>query len=221
MIKSVLAVALIVISMPVTAKGVDWTPYLKGMQNECDLKSINANSVIGLSKGDIRQFKKSNMPKALQPSVASYKVVGEGVDIRLKNAVAFGQPIYRIAERDEGWSNEFVVYFSNANFTKIKPQFTMTINNQKYPVGTEKSWFFTIKYNDDTEELTYVYRNTNMTSAQTQKVLKKINNDETGDYDDGLALVNKDGWSYNSPLGGSGLRFDTKTKSISCWSWSE
>ncbi len=42
------------------------------------------------------------MPKALQPSVASYKVVGEGVDIRLKNAVAFGQPIYRIAERDEG-----------------------------------------------------------------------------------------------------------------------
>ncbi len=57
MIKSALAAALIVISMPVMAKSVDWTPYLKGMQNECDLKSINANSVIGLSKGDIRQFK--------------------------------------------------------------------------------------------------------------------------------------------------------------------
>lgn len=56
MIKSVLAAALIVISMPVMAKSVDWTPYLKGMQNECDLKSINVNSVIGLSKGDIRQF---------------------------------------------------------------------------------------------------------------------------------------------------------------------
>ena len=37
---------------------------------------------------------KSNMPKALQPSVASYKVVGEVVDIRLKKRSCFWSADY-------------------------------------------------------------------------------------------------------------------------------
>lgn len=45
MIKSVLAVALIVISMPVMAKSVDWTPYLKGMQDGCNLEDLYQNGV--------------------------------------------------------------------------------------------------------------------------------------------------------------------------------
>ena len=45
MIKPVLAVALIVISMPVMAKSVDWTPYLKGMQDGCNLEDLYQNGV--------------------------------------------------------------------------------------------------------------------------------------------------------------------------------
>lgn len=123
MLKSVLFTALAVISLPVAAKSVDWTPYLKGMQNGCDLQDLYGNGVktlsytsddyanedddvsdlFGLSGqrpsgGEPMYGKKSNMPKALQPSVSKYQIKdGYTVNVYLKNAVAFGQPIHRIS----------------------------------------------------------------------------------------------------------------------------
>lgn len=239
MLKSMLALTLFVISSSVVAKSIDWTPYLKGMQDSCDLQDIYKDGIIetpidsdndgvidyvdgdndlmkllGMPEGE--KGKKSNMPKALQPSVSKYhsKEGGWGVDIHLKNAMAFGQPINRINLSYEAGTN-LKVYFNNTNFSKLKPQFTLDVDGNKYPVGSNKAWEMTAHENPHTNTFTPTYKS--ITSAQA----KALSQNNTDVYERGLIIINKNGWSEEWYVGGSGLTFDVKNKHISCWSWAD
>lgn len=231
MLKSVLFTALAVISLPVAAKSVDWTPYLKGIQNGCDLQDIYANGVkydrdgnprvddydvsdlLGLggqrpSGEEPMSGKKSKMPKALQPSVSKYQIKDGTVNVYLKNAVAFGQPIHRISYEVPWMAESFTIYFSNANFTKLKPQFYAIVDNKKYPIGKEKHWIAV--FDEKTDETTYK----SITAAQAKK-LKAIGNGH-------IISITANGWSEEIEYYyGNKLTFDTKTKSIACESFSE
>lgn len=119
----------------------DWTDYLKGMQDSCDISDISQA--------------KSDIPKNLQSSIIKYTTKNSihygddaTVDIRLKNATAFGQPIHRI-KFDSGDDTVFLsVYFSNTDFKKVKPQFVLkNASNQTFRVGKEKRGWLVLKVN--------------------------------------------------------------------------
>lgn len=69
------------------AFSADWTNFLKGIQNGCETYTLRE-----------KLQKKTSIPKALQANISKYttKAGADGqksVDIRLKNATAFGKPI--------------------------------------------------------------------------------------------------------------------------------
>ena len=101
-----------------TAFGADWTPHLKMMQNDC----ANFGGYGDIMKL-IGEGKKTNMSKKLQADIVKYTYKDDEVDIRLKNATAFGQPITRIvAEYPPTSYVALHIYFANGNFNKIKPK---------------------------------------------------------------------------------------------------
>lgn len=219
MLKSILVVVLLMASGSAMAKSVDWTPYLKGMQESCD---INYGDLVELF-GD---GKKSKMPKKLQPSVAKYMLEPhEKTSVQLKNATAFGQPITRIVfEHPETSYVSLTVYFANSNFTKIKPQLFLKLEDEKYSVGTNKAWSMLARETSEMDEHGYPivkYSHSPISIKQAQVIKNSRKNG--GDYGkfDGLAYIDNNGW-FRDIEGGegessySGLSFDVKKKSVMC-----
>lgn len=214
--KSLLIATLITLNGSAMAM-VDWTPYLKGMQNfggdGCDIRGHsdipewNADVFLGQKNG---KYLKSNMPKALQNSVSKYTAKRSpyqdpyadttfyDVDIQLKNAVAFNKPITRITSK---WGNtyKFTVHFSDGNFAGIKPQFYMTVNDTKYPVGSNKYWAY-----DAGDSYGSYY-------SISQAQYNKLKNGE----DVAVIAIHDNGWHTND-FGEYSLNFNSKNKTISC-----
>lgn len=129
---------------------VDWTPYLKGMQDHCSYDSKEFWQALGFGY-PAGEPQKAKTPKALQASVSGYSVkekkkLRNGDDhyldiiIKLKNATAFGEPITKVHYYIGYEFYGLEVTFANNNFTRLKPRFTMTYDGKKYPVGSNKYW---------------------------------------------------------------------------------
>ena len=180
----------------------DWTNYLKGMQDSCNISKIETTI-----------SKKSAIPKNLHTSMTKYTVKNsmfgtKDVDIRLKNATAFGYPIHRITHNITSENMEFVVYFSNSNFTKIKSQFTIKVEGKSYAVGAKKSWL--------------IYSESE--NIKPQKILnvpyKGMDADYFGNQSDwnNVLIIEDQGWLYYGTEYGQYpfLTFDSKKKTITC-----
>ncbi len=204
---TVLAFALCAVSPAFAA--TDWTNYLKGMQDGCKIPN------------DTLQ-KKTTIPKTLHTSITKYttKAGGDGeksVDIRLKNATAFGKPITRIVLDNGDWfySRKFHVYFNDGNFSKLKSKFSVKVDNQSYAVGAQKAWRIIIEEDQDgnminTQVISVPYKGSNTNSY------KKLMSDGGT-----LVVIHENGW-WNDDIswGDEGsvdkLIFDSKNKRISC-----
>lgn len=218
--KLVLVMALIALNGSAMAV-VDWTPYLKTMQDSCTKPNIE--QIFGLVEttdeygGTDYVLKQSKIPKELKASIYKFNESSPHyIDVQLKNAVAFGHPIKSIAYIEEaGYS--FTVYFANNNFTQAKANFFFTVNGKKHPVGIHKYWHVTRHYDEQTDTSTSTYKSINKT--QYLKYDKQI---EKGDNNNlNIANIDNNGWYEGGYYSGRGLSFDTKEKSIKCFMWAE
>lgn len=218
MLKPILIAGLLGVNLSAWAV-VDWTPYFKGMKNECDFETLEP-FITG----------KNKIPKKLQPSITKYiggAYNNEKTDIRLKNATAFGQPITRIViEHPETAYGSLTIYFANASFTKLKSQFTVNVNGTRHAVGKAQAWGITgiptgktDEYGTPIMKLSY----TPISQQQMQKIEKNYwsgEAKETSGFDGGLGITN-DGFSIFHPNNVDisfqiKLTFDAKNKSITC-----
>lgn len=194
----------------------DWTNYLKGMQNECNYPNKTLQ-------------KKSTIPKSLHKSIIKYSTqIGadeqKSVDIRLKEATAFGKPITRIVlDNTEFGSSTFHVYFKDGNFAKLKPKFFVKVNGKNYTAGERRAWQLDGSYDDKSlsnpKALSIPYRGNN--SKNYRKLVTDDSNGMT------FWITHDNGW-WRSYLHGAddddyifstGLDFDSKNKRISCYSY--
>ena len=134
MLKPLLITGLLSIST-MAWSAVDWTPYLQIIKDDgCEFAIMDIPQEVlgGGSRADI--------PKKLQPTIASYKHTANGLDVHLKDATAFGYPITRIVARTTNNDAFLDVYFANANFTQLKSQFTTEVDGKTYTIGTKRAW---------------------------------------------------------------------------------
>jgi hypothetical protein len=181
----------------------DWTDYLKGMQDSCDISDISQA--------------KSDIPKNLQSSIIKYTTKNSihygddaTVDIRLKNATAFGQPIHRI-KFDSGDDTVFLsVYFSNTDFKKVKPQFVLkNASNQTFRVGKREAWLVGLE-SEPFVKTTYRGRDFD-DYFDKQYRLKEAN----PNYDV-IFYTYENGWGFLGAAYGSGIEFNDKKRSVTC-----
>lgn len=189
------------------AFSADWTNFLKGIQNGCETYTLRE-----------KLQKKTSTPKALQANISKYttKAGADGqksVDIRLKNATAFGKAITRIYLDNSEWGNQSLeIYFTDGNFSKIKPTFTTTVNGQKYAVGKNQAWL--VPHNEHEE---YQKAVSIPYQGVTYKMYKHLDKDDSPH----IIVIHNNGWWDNSmggdAMGGyKGLEFDSKKKMVSC-----
>lgn len=194
------------------AFSADWTNFLKGMQNDCETYTLRE-----------KLQKKTSIPKALQTNISKYttKAGADGqksVDIRLKNATAFGKAITRIYLDNSEWGYRgFHVYFNDGNFNALKPKFPINVNGQTYSAGVKKAWIEEEHYNEQTNKSTYTIKSISYKGG-TRKPYEALMND----YEMGtLVVVHDNGWWRDSMSWGAAgdfteLTFDSKNKRISC-----
>lgn len=203
-LKAVMVAALLTISSSVWA-AVDWTPYLKEMKDECD---FFVEDIISEALGDGNRH---HMPKALQPSVASYSHTQSTTDVRLKNAIAFGQPITRIVVGTTDDDTFTTVYFANADFVKIKPQFTVYVDGKDHAIGGKpQAWGMVYTETGETDEDGEPEMDVSYTPILPQQLKKGA-----GTFD-AILNVHENGWRYRTEAVYASLNFDTKAKSVSC-----
>ena len=104
------------------AKTYDWTPYLKGIQANCQTPDLD-----------------KSIPTNLKPSVIKMEnhrklddgtYIGKRV-IALKNATAFGYPITKIVLDSTGYVGSTDIYFANSDFMKLRNQFYLNTKEGK------------------------------------------------------------------------------------------
>lgn len=205
---AVLAFALCAVSPAFAA--TDWTNYLKGMQNGCNYPRETIQ-------------KKTSIPKSLHASISKYSVKAgadahKSVDIRLKNATAFGKSITRIVMDNSQWgSGTFHVYFNDGNFSKLKSKFFISINGQNHSVGAKKAWIMPEENIDDEDPQATMTANSTPYQGSDRKKYSALMNDTPNT----LILVHDNGWlidgmSWEYAGAYKELIFDSKNKRISC-----
>lgn len=210
MMKYVLTATIAILGIS-PAFSADWTGFLQGMQNDCETQTIVQ-----------KIHKKTSIPKALQANISKYttKAGADGqksVDIRLKNATAFGKSITRIYNDESQWgSHSFNVYFTDGNFTNIKSKFTVTVNGQKHAVGTNKAWIIPKQYHEDGYDFSKKAVSTPYKGVdyKNYQYLDKYASPH-------IIITHGNGWWSDSmsgdDMGGyTGLKFDSKKKMVSC-----
>ncbi|TWV84743.1 hypothetical protein [Moraxella sp. VT-16-12] len=190
------------------AFSADWTGLLQGMQNDCETQTIVQ-----------KLHKKTSIPKALRGDIVKY-TAKEGnysltshVDIRLKNATAFGKSITRIYNDESQWgSHSLNVYFTDGNFANIKSKFTVTVNGQKHAVGKNKSWLIPYDENEEPQKAVSIpYKGVDYKKYQHLDDYNSphiINTHGNGWWDDNMS-----GESMGRYIR---LDFDSKKKMVSC-----
>ena len=213
MLKFILTIAILTVSSSVAAKSIDWTPYLKWMQDSCNFNNSN-NIKDKLDEGKI--------PKALKPSVVKRTRNTNKTRVQLKNAIAFGQPINRIEiEHPETSYSAFTVYFANNNFTKIKPNFFLRFDNKQYAVGSDKAWGVITKESEKIDKHGYPIRDETyvlLSKQEREKFRKSQEPYHSISNFDGLVYVDSTGWFKDDNYQGEqeSLFFEHKTRSVTC-----
>lgn len=223
-LKVLSTIALLAISMSSHASSVDWTPYLKSMQNSCDMS--------GLDKLMETYSDTKKLPKGLASSVVEIEESGISYfNVKLKNATAFGYPLAEI-EYSMSMNGTYGTHliFKDASFMKLVPSFYVTSDNgKKHPAGTQKLWVevYSLNANGKSKYVRTVnrpYENTDFNACignqycdytQHDHIMKKadkwVGKLGKNQYADPIR-TNKDGWDkgYNY------LVFDKQAKMIQC-----
>lgn len=213
MLKPLLITGLLSIST-MAWSAVDWTPYLQIIKDDgCEFAIMDIPQEVlgGGSRADI--------PKKLQPTIASYKHTANGLDVHLKDATAFGYPITRIVARTTNNDAFLDVYFANANFTQLKSQFTTEVDGKTYTVGTKRAWGIRdtrieTGEMDEFDNPVTLIQYTPISWQQKQQLQNRI---ESSGFD-ALFEIDENGWKYSTDKIYSAFTFDTKNQSILCGS---
>ena len=194
----------------------DWTNYLKGMKEGCQIDSLRKTIQ-----------KKTSIPKSLQGDITKYtsqkqEEVDNKVDIRLKNATAYGQSITRISYEPEWGGSYLKVYFTNDNFTKIKPQFTVKVDNKSYAVGAKKAWL--VDYNNEEvnrKPLSVSYKGGTYNDYFNEDGVFKDQSWRNANWYE-IVYISDNGWNHTGSHMGeyNSLDFNNKNKTVTCtYSW--
>lgn len=115
---------------------VDWTPYLKPMQNGCEDLAIREN------------FPKS-LPKVYQKAITATKFKGNlnlekgdqqySYTYYLKDSVAFGKPITAIQMLYGYEWGHTEVFFKDSSFVALRPQFKLPKPDPENPESINKN----------------------------------------------------------------------------------
>ena len=104
------------------AKTYDWTPYLKGIQANCQTPDLDKPIPMNLKPSVIK------MENHRKLDDGTY--IGKRV-IALKNATAFGYPITKIVLDSTGYVGSTDIYFANSDFMKLRNQFYLNTKEGK------------------------------------------------------------------------------------------
>ena len=196
-----LALAFIVATSPALA--ADWTPYLQGMQENCNYGDTIANILT----------KQSAVPNALKKDVVkqSYANIDEFTNkgmLQLKNASAFGYPISKITLDEEYDGRYLTVYFKDKNFMKLLPNFYVKLGNTKIPAGKKVAYVKSINPKTLAKKVAQInYKNIDKIDIMDAHKNQSI-----------LYASTPNGWYVNNfedSLDGE-LTFDSKAKTITC-----
>lgn len=217
-------ITLLATAMHSHASPVDWTPYLKSMQNSCDRS--------GLEKLMKTYSSTKKLPKELTSSVVD--IEEDSIfyfEAKLKNAAAFGYPLVGIEYNMSGngtYSTNLI--FKDVSFMKALPSFYVTSGNgKKHPAGTQKLWVevYNLDANGKSKYVRTVnrpYENTDFNVCigdqycdytQHNHIMKKADKwvGKLGKNQYAKPIrTNKDGWDK----GYTYLIFDRQEKKIQC-----
>lgn len=185
----------------------DWTPFLKGMKDDCQIHDMSAGN------------SKPSIPANLKKDVVANKFANGKADITLKNATAFGKPITRIQTQlpDSSDVAYVKVYFKDGDFSKIRSQFFVSLNSKKYSANKYGAW--SMAYNPNADNMVV----SSITEAKFKQLEQRaIAND--GDYGSGVTgvlQVNSSGWQMSEADAMEGvmrksLTFNSQNKTIEC-----
>lgn len=198
-----------------TAHATDWTPYLSGIQHNCNTQIIHDTLFTEM-------FVNKKLPSALQGSLvkrtgrinnetASGKVV-----LQLKNATAFGEPLTQISYTAHDNHATWQFRFGNGNFSKLLPTFYAGEGKYTQKAGTKQFWLLENSLNDDGTFGVVRHQDRPYTDAD------KWWNGELNltPYDDENLLygyqTTKTGFIAGTNHSATELIFDPKTHTISC-----
>ena len=212
------SVAIVAVSMANVANAADWTPYLKGIQHNCNYealaKDLMAKKVPANLKADV--VKQTAKHRKIRKEYWADKDIAS---IQLKNATAFGAPLQKISYKSVGGEGsvetEYVLHFTNANFIKALPTFTINVNGKAQPAGQKRVWE---RGGADDENRPYK-------EVPYRKI--KVNTDgyeyetyQTSDDYGEFIVSAPNGWEsevYGGPGTIESLFFDSKNKTITCY----
>ncbi|WP_435939186.1 hypothetical protein ACSF85_02480 [Moraxella bovoculi] len=125
------------------ATPIDWTPYLKEMQNSCDFRAIETMFKPTYNEITLKPSY-PRLPKSLRSSISSISQYG---DLNLKNAVAFGHPIKKISPPlAVGDGSGITIEFANTKFFDLLPTFTLSDGRKTEKAGTKHYWVNEVEY---------------------------------------------------------------------------
>lgn len=104
------------------AKTYDWTPYLKGIQANCQTPDLDKPIPMNLKPSIIQM---ENHRKLDDGTYVGKKV------FKLKNANLFGYPLTKISMDSNGYEGETLFYFADTKFMALRNQFYADTNKGK------------------------------------------------------------------------------------------
>lgn len=121
------------------AATVDWTPLLQSMKRDCafDLEALP------YEKSEIDRLPTKYRTSVLRSHNKQMASGSEVLTIKLKNSVAFGQPLSALTiESNEGYGYVKMKFARNADVSKLIPLFTIPTNKQRgiLAVGMAKNF---------------------------------------------------------------------------------
>lgn len=137
-----LALILALSALSTPAWSADWTPYLKGMKDNCNTSSINTLLEKVSVDWEKKTYNTSKLPKQLRADIVKYDF--DNGKFILKNATAFGHPLTAITSHEEGDSWGFGLGFANQNFMSILPQFSVSDGKITEKAGSSNKYWVSI-----------------------------------------------------------------------------
>lgn len=220
--KKLLVMAMMLIGS--SAMAADWTPYLKGMQNNCEL-SEETKKILNKDKA---------IPKALKADVVRHKANNycepdsDNCDfskhLQLKNATAFGHSLKSIVFSEDDFGSYVQLDFANEQFMQLMPSFVLSFGNVQIKPNQKEVYLVDVSYDDNDKMIIGNYK-----KATYPKVVQTSDPSTTYEYFYPLLGSNQPQYNevyYSTPTGwgmiGQGMHyldFSKKQKSIVCSSY--
>ncbi len=199
----------------------DWTPYLKDMQENCELNE-EVKKILNKDKA---------MPKTLKADVVSHKAnnycepESDNCDhsrhLQLKNATAFGYSLKSIVFSEDYAGSYLQLNFSNEQFMQLMPSFVLSFGDIQIKPNQKDAYVVNANYDDNNKIVVRNYK-----KVAYPSIVKTSDPFFTYEYFQPLLESNQEQYNmayYSTPTGwgisGQGvhyLDFNKKQKSIVC-----